>query len=83
MAILICGVTHKTIQLDDTAYCHVCDERVFYSVKNRKKCANIRNKKFSFIEHYALCDNCGNEIYVPTINDCNTEHRKLSFERSS
>lgn len=53
--------------------CWNCRKRVSYRIKARKDERIIKGVAYSFNEKYALCDECGEEITVPGLDDEN-EH---------
>jgi len=40
------------------------------------------NVSFCYEEQYALCQNCGMEIYVPEINDVNCNARNQAYHQT-
>jgi hypothetical protein len=64
------------------AFCINCDKEVdciigFRFIKNIK----VKDIEISYDEMFALCKECGNEIYVPQINDVNVNARIKAYEK--
>lgn len=66
-----------------TAFCINCDCKRPYRVNQRLVKFRYRKKGVyvMFKELYAVCENCGEELYVPDINDINAHERKKRTER--
>lgn len=64
----------------NTAYCIHCDCRVEYCLKSQRVALDIRGIAFTYDELVACCSNCGEELYVPEINDANVVVRKETYE---
>ncbi len=60
------------------AFCICCDTFVDFTIKHRANETKINNVDICYDEQYALCPNCGTEIYVPEINDANCIAKKSS-----
>lgn len=54
-------------------YCIHCRTRTSYSVQSEKREYCVRGLRFSATEQIARCDVCGNETYIPEINDQNVD----------
>lgn len=63
-----------------TVYCIHCDCRVEYCLKSQRVALNIRGIAITYDELVAYCSNCGEELYVPEINDANAAARKGAYE---
>lgn len=59
--------------------CMNCCKGVTYSLKAEKVKDTIRGVEFEYVELKAICDGCGEEIYVPAINDWNCLSRENGF----
>jgi hypothetical protein len=62
-------------------YCYYCDKDVEYTVEEKEINLNIKGIKVNYTAQIAYCNECGNEIYVPKLDDmnikrANTEYRK-------
>ena len=66
-----------------TAFCINCDEKTSYTVNYRKVYVNILEKGIHYIynEKYAICNKCGEQVYVPEINDTNAKNREKAFNK--
>lgn len=63
-------------------FCIHCGKDVDYItgfrfVKNLK----VKDLEISYDEMFAICKECGNEIYVPQINDINVKTRIKAYEK--
>lgn len=69
---------------DGKAWCIKCNKRQPYDVHTRiTKCDFERKGKriiFDYLELYATCRVCQDEIYVPDINDANVHARNLAYD---
>lgn len=61
------------------SYCIECDKEVPYSINVRPSRITVRDVTFDCGEIYALCTECGAEVYVPEINDKNVENREKAY----
>jgi len=62
-------------------YCYHCDNDVEYTVREEEISDNLRGVQINFIAQVAYCNECGNEIYIPELDDenikkANAEYRK-------
>lgn len=51
--------------------CWNCRKKVSYTIKARKETRNIKGIDYLYDEKYAICDECGEEITVPGLDDAN------------
>lgn len=64
------------------AFCLNCGcNRGFTKITMRTE-AEIRSTKFNFVEVHAVCTECGEEMYVPEVNDENTRTRAEAYQKS-
>jgi hypothetical protein len=63
------------------AFCINCGQYVSYSIATSQKEVEVRGKTFIYNKHFAICNKCGKEIYVPEINDINVETIKECYKR--
>ena len=42
----------------------------------------VDDSKFSYVEALALCKECGDELYVPDINDRNVQSREAAYRKA-
>ena len=70
---------------DGKAWCIKCNKRQPYDAYTRiTKCDFERKGKrviFDYLELYAVCRACQDEIYVPDINDANVHARKIAYNK--
>lgn len=50
-----------------------------------KKCREFRTIThkdviFSYLHHYAYCPRCGENVYIPELNDLNVENKNKSYQ---
>jgi uncharacterized phage-associated protein len=64
------------------AFCINCGNKMPYSVIENRIENTVKNTKFSYIEQAAKCTECGEEIYVPEINDANVEARETAYRKA-
>lgn len=63
-------------------FCTKCYESVPYHVQTSIEEASHREVSFSYLETKAFCDICGEQVYVPAINDKNCyERHKAYYDR--
>ena len=66
---------------DATAYCINCNDRTKYITKVCDREITVKGISFKYVHHSAYCSECGQEVYVPDINDQNAEERTDGFYR--
>lgn len=64
-----------------TAFCITCDGEVEYTVFAERVETVVRGVKISYVEVTAKCPVCGDEIYVPEINDTNVQAREDAYRK--
>lgn len=69
--------------ISNIGFCIECSRKVSYSVKSERVELNVRGTKFSYIEQSAVCTECGNELYLPDINDSNVAAREEAYRKAS
>lgn len=67
----------------DTVYCINCDNETTYIVKYQRVEMTVRGTTFNYIEQSAFCSVCGEEIYVPEINDINVMSREEAYRKAA
>ena len=60
-------------------YCINCDEKVPYGLTARNVIMTAHGITFTYMEYVAYCLQCGDEIYVPDINDINARAREQAW----
>lgn len=65
----------------ETAFCLVCSAKQPYGIMPVDEEFNIRGVKCECTVYQAFCKMCGNELYVPRINDVNCKIRRDTFEK--
>lgn len=66
-----------------SAFCIECGGDREYSITTSRVESEIRGVKFSYVEHTAVCIDCGEELYVPEINDSNAQAREDAYREAS
>lgn len=66
--------------MSGTAYCIHCNQRVRYCMRSQRVNMSIQGIAITYDELVAYCSNCGEELYVPEINDANAAARKGAYE---
>ena len=65
------------------SFCLRCGSERSYRVHSSRSEATVRGISFSFVENRAYCSECGEEVYVPAINDANAQAREDAFRKAS
>jgi hypothetical protein len=65
------------------AYCISCDEKTEYIVKACKRDIIVKGVAFSYVHQTAYCTKCGDELFVPEINDENVQSREDAYRKAS
>ena len=68
---------------NSSAVCIACGCRTAYTLTSHAETVTVRGICFSYVEHSAHCIHCGNEIYVPEVNDENAQSREDSFRKAA
>ena len=64
-------------------YCVSCGKNVEYSLFSRIVEITIRGTTFKYSEVFACCKECGEEIYIPEINDSNVTAREEAYRKTA
>lgn len=67
--------------MDNTCYCLKCDMKRPYKVLSRCGTLDIRGQVVGFIENYAVCSVCGDELYVPKVSDSNIGSVQAAYDK--
>lgn len=67
----------------NTVYCINCDEKTTYTVKCQRVEMTVRGTTFSYVEQAAYCSVCGEQVYVPEINDLNVVSREEAYRKAA
>lgn len=65
------------------AYCIHCGEMREYKLKTSREETTVRGTTFSYLENTAFCTECGEEVYIPEINDMNVQAREDAYRKAS
>ena len=60
-----------------TVFCENCNKKVNYTVEERNV-EKYKGKTVNVIENVAICNNCGAEIFIPTLEE---ENLKRLYEK--
>ena len=63
-------------------FCIKCGDYAPFSVGLRSASTSVRGTDFKFFEEIAICDKCGEEVYVPRVNDNNVDLRHETYLRT-
>ncbi len=64
-------------------FCTNCIKDVDYIIGIRfVKDLEVKDLKISYDEMFAVCKECGNEIYIPQVNDINVDARIKAYEKA-
>ena len=58
--------------------CLSCGENHSYTIKERKSNFLYDKYNIEYLERYAVCDNCGKEVWNGDIDDENTKRENLA-----
>lgn len=62
------------------AFCLECRSKQLYTVQSSREKLIVRGTEFEYTELRAFCTSCGEEVYVPEINDANCDARLRAWE---
>ena len=62
-------------------YCINCMEKVDYKTETVAVDMDIDGVCYRFEEEHAFCEKCGEEIYVPEINDANVARNNKAYAK--
>lgn len=71
--------SHRTTQ---AAFCINCGCKNKYMEAAAEADSEVNGIKFSYVETLALCKECGDELYVPDINDRNVQSREAAYRKA-
>lgn len=66
-----------------TAFCVECGRKKPYSVTSTRETLTIRGVSFQYVERQARCQDCGELVYVPEINDANVKSREDAYRKAA
>jgi hypothetical protein len=58
------------------SFCLTCCEKRPYLLEERHASFTVRGCTYTYLERSAYCVVCGDEIYVPEVNDWNVQARE-------
>lgn len=57
--------------MKEKEFCETCRKNIAYTVHKRKVISKLNNTDVKYVEKYATCNNCGEEVFVSKLNDIN------------
>ena len=60
-------------------YCVECSKNVQYHIKQKPVTIIVKDIEVTYIEKSSICNECGDEIYHPAINDYNVNAREEAY----
>lgn len=66
----------------ETAFCLACRQMNAYQVRDRNVERIVRGTVVRFTEKRAYCAICGEEVYLPSINDINSAAREDAYTKA-
>ena len=54
-----------------TVFCPECRQDVIYVVKEKRESAELKGDLYEFMAQIAYCEQCGQEVFVPELEDVN------------
>lgn len=66
--------------MDKKTVCLNCREHVTYSIKSKRKHLEKGKKVAKFESFYAVCDKCGEHVYIPEINEKDVESYSKAYK---
>ena len=64
-------------------FCTHCGCDVSYSLDSTRESVMVRGLEFSYVEMHAYCNECGNQVYVPDVNDENVRAREEGYRKAA
>lgn len=68
---------------DFTAFCINCGCKRHYKMVSGREETEVRGIKFGFVETKAICEDCGEELYIPDLNDANVSAREDAYRKAA
>ena len=72
----------NTKENDMRVFCVNCGQKCSYSEETSQEEISVRGISFSYLERSAFCTACGEEVYVPAINDDNVRRREDAYNKA-
>ena len=60
-------------------YCTRCGVKVLYKLESSMEETSVHEVSFKFLETRARCRICGEQVYVPAVNDKNVYERHKAY----
>lgn len=65
----------------EKTFCTECGKDVAFKIDWEGVASPTREGIVTYKELYAICNGCGNEVYVPAINDINVYRREKAYRK--
>ena len=65
--------------MGNVGFCLKCSKYVPCSIKSRPDSFTRKDVDVNYTELFAVCDNCGSEVYLPEVNDINVGTRDRAY----
>ncbi len=66
-----------------TVFCIECGVDREYKILTRRTAVEVRGVHFSYLELVAVCEGCGEELYVPEVNDANVQAQEDAYRKAA
>lgn len=66
-----------------TVFCMSCGDDREYKVQSHRIEVEVRGIHFSYVELTAVCAICGEELYVPEVNDANVQAQEDAYRKEA
>lgn len=63
-------------------FCLNCGRMTGYAVNSRKQSMEVWGLRFDYKQFFATCLECGEEVYVPELNDMNVRERAAAYRKA-
>lgn len=77
------GTTREMKRISQTAFCINCGCENKYRKITEKTETEVRGVQFNYTETLAICEKCGEELYIPEINDSNAQAREDAYRKAA
>lgn len=71
------------METNKIAYCIHCACKNEFTITTDRKEVTVKGIQISFVLQSAHCADCGEEVYVPEINDANVTAREEAYRHTS
>lgn len=64
-------------------FCCRCEKYVAAKKRSELRTITHKNVIFEYLHHYAYCPHCGENVYVPELNDLNVEQKIKAYHMAT